>query len=42
MNTGEPGSLRALIRVTCSKGTYIRTLAQDIGERLGCGAYRAR
>lgn len=23
----------------CSKGTYIRTLAEDIGERLGCGAY---
>ncbi len=27
------------ISVTCSKGTYIRTLAQDIGEDLGCGAY---
>lgn len=27
----------ATIRVTCSKGTYIRTLCQDIGERLGCG-----
>jgi tRNA pseudouridine55 synthase len=26
-------------RVTCSKGTYIRTLAEDIGERLGCGAH---
>lgn len=26
------------IRVVCSKGTYIRTLCQDIGERLGCGA----
>ena len=25
--------------VTCSKGTYIRTLAEDIGERLGCGAH---
>ena len=25
--------------VTCSKGTYIRTLAYDIGARLGCGAY---
>jgi tRNA pseudouridine55 synthase len=24
--------------VRCSKGTYIRTLAQDIGKRLGCGA----
>ncbi|WP_374320807.1 tRNA pseudouridine(55) synthase TruB [Aquabacterium sp.] len=25
--------------VRCSKGTYIRTLAEDIGERLGCGAH---
>lgn len=25
--------------VTCSKGTYIRTLVEDIGEALGCGAY---
>ncbi len=28
---------RARLRVTCSKGTYIRTLCHDIGERLGCG-----
>ena len=27
------------IEVDCSKGTYIRTLVSDIGERLGCGAY---
>lgn len=27
------------IRVVCSKGTYIRTLAADIGRKLGCGAY---
>jgi tRNA pseudouridine(55) synthase len=26
-------------RVTCSKGTYVRTLAEDLGEALGCGAY---
>ncbi|MCO4881144.1 tRNA pseudouridine(55) synthase TruB [Paraburkholderia caribensis] len=26
-------------RVTCSKGTYVRTLAEDIGEVLGCGAH---
>lgn len=26
------------IRVCCSKGTYIRTLCKDIGEKLGCGA----
>lgn len=25
--------------VTCSKGTYIRSLAEDIGRELGCGAY---
>ena len=27
------------IRVRCSKGTYVRTLAQEIGARLGCGAH---
>lgn len=27
----------ALIRVRCSKGTYIRTLCNDIGQALGCG-----
>ena len=26
-----------LIRCVCSKGTYIRTLCHDIGQRLGCG-----
>ena len=26
-------------RVKCSKGTYIRTLAHDIGQKLACGAY---
>jgi tRNA pseudouridine55 synthase len=26
-------------RVSCSKGTYIRTLARDIGRKLGCGAH---
>ncbi|MGE0357466.1 MAG: tRNA pseudouridine(55) synthase TruB [Burkholderiales bacterium] len=28
-----------VISVKCSKGTYIRVLAQEIGSRLGCGAY---
>lgn len=28
-----------IIDVRCSKGTYIRTLAEDIGEALGCGAH---
>ena len=27
------------LRVTCGKGTYIRSLARDIGEALGCGAH---
>lgn len=27
------------LRVECSKGTYIRTLGEDIGEALGCGAH---
>lgn len=29
----------AVITVTCSKGTYIRTLAEDIGKVLNCGAH---
>jgi tRNA pseudouridine55 synthase len=29
----------AEIVVSCSKGTYIRTLAEDIGNAIGCGAY---
>ena len=28
---------RVYLTVSCSKGTYIRTLCHDIGERLGCG-----
>ncbi|MFZ9232831.1 MAG: tRNA pseudouridine(55) synthase TruB [Hylemonella sp.] len=27
------------LRVTCSKGTYIRTLGEDIGQALGCGGH---
>lgn len=30
-----------VIDVLCTKGTYIRTLAEDIGEALGCGAHLA-
>jgi tRNA pseudouridine55 synthase len=30
-----------VLDVRCSKGTYIRTLAADIGEALGCGAHLA-
>jgi tRNA pseudouridine55 synthase len=30
-----------VLDVRCSKGTYVRTLAEDLGERLGCGAHLA-
>ena len=30
------------MRVRCSKGTYIRSLVDDIGQQLGCGAYVTR
>lgn len=33
---------RVRLSVGCSKGTYIRTLVEDIGEVLGCGAYVAQ
>ena len=36
------GSDTLALRVVCSKGTYIRTLAADIGDFLGCGAYLRR
>ena len=34
--TGRPS---AVVEVECTAGTYIRSLARDLGERLGCGAY---
>ncbi len=36
LQTG-PGSFE--FRVTCSSGTYIRALAHEVGEKLGCGAH---
>lgn len=33
----ERGENILRLRVRCSKGTYIRTLCKDIGEKLGCG-----
>lgn len=30
------------VAIACSKGTYIRSLAQDLGEALGCGAHVAQ
>lgn len=32
---------RLEVEIACSKGTYIRSLAHDLGERLGCGAHVA-
>lgn len=34
-----PASPRATVRITCSKGTYIRSLARDLGERLQSGGH---
>ncbi|AJG19985.1 tRNA pseudouridine(55) synthase TruB [Cupriavidus basilensis] len=39
LDCGLPQVPTFSMRVTCSKGTYIRTLAEDIGEALGCGAH---
>lgn len=36
-----PETSEFVMEVTCSKGTYIRTLCHDIGRRLGCGAAMA-
>ena len=35
----DEAKMQLTIRVVCSKGTYIRALARDIGERLESGAY---
>ena len=35
----DPATIQLTIRVVCSKGTYIRALARDIGERLHSGAH---
>lgn len=40
--TDESAQPAIEIEVTCSKGTYIRTLAEDIGNALGCGAHLRR
>ena len=35
----DPQRPIAIVDVRCSAGTYVRALARDLGERLGCGAY---
>ncbi len=37
----DAASGRAVLDIHCSKGTYVRALARDLGETLGCGAYCA-
>ena len=39
IDCGLPAEPTLTIRVVCSKGTYIRALARDIGEALGSGAH---
>jgi tRNA pseudouridine 55 synthase len=39
VNVNREGKVRILFDVHCSKGTYIRTLCSDIGDRLGCGGH---
>ncbi len=33
---------RLVLRMVCSRGTYVRSIAHDLGELLGCGAYVSR
>ncbi|MBA2339255.1 MAG: hypothetical protein H0V88_02585, partial [Pyrinomonadaceae bacterium] len=42
LQTNEDGTIDLNARVRCSAGTYIRVLAEMIGERLGAGAHLAR
>ena len=38
-DTADPERPMAELEVRCSAGTYIRSLARDLGQALGCGAY---
>jgi tRNA pseudouridine55 synthase len=38
-DAADPARPMARITVACSAGTYIRAIARDLGELLGCGAY---
>ncbi len=38
-DAADPDRPTAVLEVECGAGTYIRSLARDLGERLGCGAY---
>ncbi len=41
LDEAPPEGADWLVRVACSKGTYVRTLCHDIGQALGCGACMA-
>src|SRR5664280_954377 len=38
-NDSDSGRPTAVLEVECGAGTYIRSIARDLGEKLGCGAY---
>lgn len=39
LEISEVGDQTARAKITCSGGTYVRTLAHDLGEAIGCGAH---
>ncbi|MGI9167408.1 MAG: tRNA pseudouridine(55) synthase TruB [Pyrinomonadaceae bacterium] len=41
LRNNEDGTVDLAVRVVCSAGTYVRTLAEAVGERLGVGAHLA-
>jgi tRNA pseudouridine55 synthase len=41
LRVGPPEDGRVEFAIACSSGTYIRSIANDLGERLGCGAHLA-
>ena len=38
-DNSDLGLPRAVVRMACSKGTYVRAFARDLGEALGSGAH---
>lgn len=38
-DVSDPACHMAVLQVRCSAGTYVRALARDLGEAIGCGAY---
>src|SRR5437660_150198 len=41
LGANDDGSVDLRVRVVCSAGTYIRTLAEDLGQKLGIGSHLA-